>query len=205
MNATLKTSVIKGNSKLGEKDTWNVNLPPHIICNILNMPCFKEGCCYNFKAWRLWPAVRQSWMNNFNHYFDDPKQFFEDIISKIRNARKPPKWFRWQAAGEIPDQNYFNEMKRVAKLFPEIRFLVFTKRYDLSLIRIPANLQVVISAWPGVEIPEKLRRRFPIAWMFDGRETRRHRRLAECTNHCPTCRACWSLNRTKRDVAFHRH
>lgn len=201
----LKTSVVKGNVKLGKKGTWNVNLPPDVICRILNMPCWREGCCYNAKAWRLYPSVRKSWMNNWNHYTNSPVQFFDDIILKIKNARKPPKWFRWQAAGEIPDQRYFDGMKRVAKIFPEIRFLSFTKRYDLSLIRIPSNLQVVISAWPEMEIPAKLRRRFPVAWMRDGREIRRPRRLAKCTGHCPTCRACWSLSRTKRDVAFDRH
>jgi len=201
----LKTSVVKGNAKLGERDTWNVNLPPHVICKILNMPCFTEGCCYNFKAWRRYPRVRESWMNNCNHYFENPIQFFDDIIEKIQKARKPPKWFRWQAAGEIPDQEYFDGMKHVAKEFPEIRFLAFTKRYDLELIRIPSNLKIVISAWPGMEIPRKLRRRFPIAWMIDGRETRRTRRLVKCPGHCPTCRACWSLDRTKRDVAFPKH
>lgn len=197
------TSVSKGNIKLGEGDTWQVNINPHETCQ--DKPCYKEGLCYNFKAWRQWPSCRKSWSHNFNHYVDNPNGFFDDVIGKITRARKPPVWFRWQAAGEIVDQVYFDGMKRVAIACPDVKFLAFTKRYDLKLHRIPENLEVVISAWPGVEIPQHLRRRFPVAWMMDGRETRRTRKLAKCPGYCPKCRACWSLSRTKRDVAFIKH
>jgi len=197
------TSVVKGNMKLGERDTWNVNLNPHDTCK--DKPCYAEGCCYNFKACRLFPSVQKSWIHNFKHYMENPVEFFDDIIQKIKQAKKPPVWFRWQAAGEIPDQAYFEGMKRVARALPQVKFLAFTKQYHLKLHRIPENLQVVISAWPGIEIPRRLRRRFPVAWMFDGREKRRTRTLAKCSGHCPTCRACWSLSRTKRDVAFIKH
>jgi len=198
------TRVAKGNVKLGEGDTWNVNLPPIMVCQ--EKPCYKEGCCYNFKAWRLFPSTRKSWMFNWNHYANHPDKFFNDVIRRIKGARKPPKWFRWQAAGEIPDQRYLHGIKRVARECPEIKFLVFTKQFDLSFRNIPSNLQVVISAWPGIEIPKHLLRRFPVAWMIDGRETRKRRRKRfECKGHCPSCRVCWNLSDTKKDVAFNRH
>lgn len=200
------TSVVKGNVKMGENDTWNVNLPPHKVCT--ERQCFKEGCCYNFKAWRLFPSCRKSWLHNWNHYLTNPTKFFDDIIGKISRARKPPQWFRWQAAGEIPDQAYFEGMKRVSAMFPGIKFLAFTKNFDLSFRNIPENLQIVASAWPGIEIPENILRRFPIAWMVDDRETRhtrRRRAIAKCTGHCPSCRICWSLGKLEKDVAFLRH
>jgi len=196
-----KTRISKGNIKIGN-NTWNINLPPHKTCQ--KRACFKEECCYNFKAWRMFPSVRMAWDSNWNHYNEDKTQFFDDIILSLTRAKNPPKWFRWQAAGEIPDQEYFEGMKRVAVAFPEIKFLVFTKKYDLYFYNIPKNLNIVISAWPGMEIPRRLKRRFPIAWMIDGRETRKPKNGFECPGHCPECRACWSLSKGK-DVIFHRH
>ena len=199
-----KTAIVKGNIKLGEGNTWNVNLPPIMTCQ--DMPCYKEGCCYNGKAWRLWPSVRKSWMNNWNHYKENPVKFFNDIILRIRRAKKPPKFFRWHAAGEIPDQNYYDGMVMVAELFPHIKFLAFTKNYSLAWGIIPKNFQVVISAWPGVRLPKVLRDRFPVAWMEDGREKRYKRNPVACSGFCPTCRhACWGLSKMKRDVVFPRH
>jgi hypothetical protein len=196
-------SITKGNMKLGEKETWNINLPPHLSCK--DKPCFKEGCCYNFKAWRQYPNVRESWGHNSDLYSSSPKKYFDSVIDKIKKATKPPKFFRWHAAGEIPDQEYFRGIKRVAREFPKIKFLCFTKQYHLYFREIPENLQVIISAWPGLDIPKSLRKRFPVAWMMDGRENRKPRNPVECPGHCPSCRACWNLSKMKRDVVFHKH
>ena len=200
------TSVVKGNIKLGEGDTWNVNLPPILTCK--DKPCYTEGKCYNLKAWNLYPSAQKSWLFNWNHYNSHPDKFFSDIVRKIKNARKPPQWFRWQSSGEIPDQRYLHGIKRVARECPEVKFLVFTKRYDLSFRNIPSNLQVIASAWPGFNIPKHILRRFPVAWMNDGRETRqkaRRRQKVDCPGYCPSCRICWSLSDKKRDVVFHLH
>jgi len=203
MIPTAATLISKGNMKIGEKKTWNINLAPTKTCQ--DKPCFKEGCCYAMKALRLYPQTRYAWNFNFEHYSENPKYFFSDIAKAIQSAKNKPKWFRWHSAGEIPDQNYFLGIKRIARMFPKIKFLVFTKKYDLTFRLIPSNLQVVISAWPGIEIPKNLRKRFPIAWMVDGRETRTPKNGFECPGYCPTCRACWSLSKTKKDVIFHKH
>lgn len=198
-----KLSVSKGNMKLGS--IWNLNLPPCQMCQ--GRPCYNEGCCYNKKAWDLYPSVRTSWSRNWNYYKQFPNKFFKTISQKIKASKNPPKHFRWHAAGDIPDQKYFVGMKRIAREFPEIKFLVYTKNYNLIFRDIPKNLQVVISAWPGVELKKSLRR-FPVAWMLDGRETRhtnRKRKTVSCPGSCEKCKSCWNLSKVNKDVIFKKH
>lgn len=193
-----------GNKKLGKKSTWNINLPPHLTC--MNRKCFTEGCCYNLKAWRLFPTVKISWVKNWLFYIENSTKYFDEIINKIHRAKKLPEFFRWHASGDIPNQAYFDGMKRVAYICSEVKFLVFTKNFDLIFKGIPKNLEIIISAWPGVKLPPHLRRRFPIAWFIDGRETRKTtKKVVDCPGKCDECRICWNLSERKKHVAFHKH
>ena len=197
-------SLQRGNRKLGKNKTWNINLPPHLIC--IGRKCFEEGCCYNFKAWRLYPSTKLSWVKNWLLFFNDSETYFDHIIGRIQRSTKPLKYFRWQAAGDIPNQIYLEGMKRVARSCPNTKFLVFTKNFDLTFKEIPKNLEIAISAWPGVKLPKHLRARFPVAWFIDGRETRYGRKeVIDCPGQCEKCRKCWNLSKTNKDVKFLKH
>jgi hypothetical protein len=137
--------------------------------------------------------------------------FFAGITERI--ADRCPELFRWHVSGDCPDWNYFCEVVEVARLVKRTRFLMFTKRYDFlsRLIEIGINLEdfapnltVVASAWPDLEMPEVVRRAFPVAWMQDGREHRIRGHVTPCMSNCEKCQACWGL-KAGHGVLFNLH
>ena len=156
------------------------------------------------KFYRIRKTVKNAWDNNFELLKTDREKYFQDIkdfLSKSR--RKPYHFFRWHVSGDIMDQDYLENMKGIAKEYPDMNFLAFTKRYDLDFSDLPKNLAVVFSAWPDWPLPEHS---LPVAWMQDGTETRYDEdKTLECPGNCETCGMCWSLKKIDRDVIFHKH
>lgn len=198
----MKVKLSRGNKKLGKRKTLTINLSPIGTCQ--GMPCFNSGECYCLKAIRQYKNVRAIWMDNYLGWFFNPDNFFKTIEEEIK--KRKPKFFRWHSAGEIPSQDYFERMKKIAKDNPKTSFLCYTKRYDLVFGIIPKNLQIIISAYPGIKIKKSLRRRFPIAWFIDGdRENRKLGICVKCPGYCPDCRICWNLSTLDKNVIFKKH
>jgi hypothetical protein len=180
-----------------------VNLSPVATCQ--GMPCLNKGC-YSMKAYRLYPQAKESWNHNVAMVEKDIVAFFDSIISHLNKGHQ--KYFRWHAAGEIPSQEYFNQMIRAALECPQIKFLVFTKKYKLDFSKAPKNLKVIISSWPGLKFAKgqlSPKRSSPIAWMEDGTDPRIKRWAKNqrvCPGSCKTCKACWTSN---KDVIFYKH
>ena len=187
--------ISRGNTKIGK--TANVSLPPIVTC-VPGVPCTKK--CYALKAYRMYPDVRAAWDGNLRILRRARGRFFAEIGSYL--GRKAPQYFRWHVAGEIVDQDYYERMKKLARLFPDTKFRVFTKRFSLDFRGRPRNLSVGLSMWPGMKLPRKA---LPKAWMQDGTETRIPRDAIECPKDCSSCRVCWELHELKRDVWFHEH
>jgi len=114
-----------------------------------------------------------------------------------------PAFFRWHVSGDCPDRLYAKMVVIIARNFPETKFLIFTKRYDWFKGRLPANLSVVFSCWPGLELPKS--RSIPRAYMQDGTETRVNGSELECPGNCETCGMCWSLKKAGKNVVFEKH
>lgn len=193
----------KGNTKLGKIP--QVNLSPVMTCK--KMPCLTSGC-YSMKGYKQYPSCRTSWTANVKEFLSSPDKFFQDIMEKLQR-KKNRDFFRWHSAGEIPNNEYFEGMKKVASVFPKTRFLVFTKKYGINTDDLPGNLTIVFSTWPNLKIPEKIKRSFPIAWMEDGTQKRRIQENAKmpfvCMGDCRLCKVCWFLNERKHDVIFPKH
>ena len=198
--------ISRGNMKLD--NTRNISLPPVYTC--AGFPCLEKGC-YAMKAWRLYPSTRISWSDNLQFFNLNPDGFFDKIVEKIKRMKKNKKYFRWHTGGEIPNQNYFDGMVRVALALPKVKFLVFTKRYHLNFLEAPKNLEVIPSSWPGLKIPHKKIRKqgLSVAWMKDGNDARRIsenvRDGYECPGSCKRCRFCWSASKHGRDIIFKKH
>ena len=68
------------------------------------------------------------------------------------------QFFRWHVSGEIIDSDYFARMVAIAEHCQNTRFLAFTKKYSAvnDFIAaggtIPANLKVIFSAAPDLEM-----------------------------------------------------
>jgi hypothetical protein len=138
-----------------------------------------------------------------------PDGYFRAIADYL--ARHPSRFFRWHVSGDVVDARYWEGMLSLAYGCPQTRFLAFTKRVDILspdvVDVVPENLSLVISAWPGFDIPQGFAQRFPIAWMRDRRDPdpRIPAGALECPGNCESCGMCWSLARIGRDVVFDKH
>ena len=193
-----------GNMKLGSIP--NISLPPIKSC-LKGVPCGKD--CYAMKAYRNYPNVRKRWDSNLALYKASVSDYFSSITQWLQ-SHKQTRFFRWHVAGDIQDMDYLVNMIWIAEDFPDIKFLVFTKRHDLLQLlgtdnrTRASNLTLIASMWPGFGDLRKLRN-FRKAWMQDGTEKHIPKTALICPGSCEGCGACFSLGQTKHDVVFHKH
>lgn len=204
MNIKISTT----NSKLGFQIP-SISLAPQCSCR-KDAPCAKG--CYGKKGNFTYKQVQQSQQNNYNLYISNPKAYFNEIISYLNDALISYKYFRWHTVGDIVDEKYFNGMIETAKKCKQVKFLCFTKKFDIvnNFIKnggiIPKNLKIVYSAWNKsfkVDNPFNL----PIAYVFFKKQEMNPEipELAiPCGGHCPECLACWNL-KNGQSVFFNQH
>lgn len=193
----MKLSISPGNSKTGKIPS--VSLPPGITCtNEARRSCFKRGC-YAVKLARIYPNVKRAWDNNLELWRTDPADY-ESQLSKYL-SRHHPSFFRWHVSGDIPNRRYWDMMLRLALAFPETRFLAFTKRIEYASYygKLPPNLSLVYSCWPGNDIPAN---GIPLTFLTSDPALPADAR--PCPGNCETCGLCWSL-RKGESVAFKKH
>jgi hypothetical protein len=145
------------------------------------------------------PSVKKSWDSNLTLAKTDHKRYFGMVREYLDKWK--PEFFRWHVSGDILNQRYLNNMVSIARNYPEIKFLTFTKMHQLRYTDLPDNLTIVFSAWPGMPVPSGL----PIAWLQDGTETRVPDNALHCPGNCENCGMCWNLDRIGRDVVFNKH
>jgi hypothetical protein len=194
------------NSKLGDKIP-SLNLPT-TVCRA-NAPC-KKGC-YAMKGNWLFKNVVNSLQSNLDHFLQDSKGFFDDIINYINNDDITYKFFRWFSSGDIVNQTFLNGMVRVAERCKQTKFLCFTKKYELineylNVAELPKNLKIVLSAWDKdfkVDNPHNL----PMTYI-NFKDQTRNADIPEfaipCVGTCSKCKACWSLKKGQ-SVYFNQH
>lgn len=123
----MEARVFLKNSKMGK--VMHISLPPIESCPS-DAPCAVG--CYAMKAWRMYKACRAAWTGNLSMWKEAAITYEQDIINAIAKRKtKDPILFRWHMAGDIPDARYLNMMMRIARRFPAVKFLAFTKRYQL--------------------------------------------------------------------------
>jgi len=176
----------------------NISLSPEITCGA-EMPCFNDGCYARAIVNRnRIPALQ--WAENAVLAREDPDLFFEYVRSYLQMLKSTH--FRWHVGGDIPSQKYLNGIRTIAREFPKIRFLCFTKKHSLDFRRLPTNLSIVLSMWPGWGNPRK---KMPRAWVQDGTETRIPDTAMHCSGNCQDCKICWYLKTLDHDVWFYKH
>jgi hypothetical protein len=145
-------------------------------------------------------VVKDHWDENWAYYREDPVGYFRDIYTAIRTRQYP--FFRWHVGGDIPDYQYLAYMIHLAHALPQVKFLTYTKRYELNFANfpiIPENIVFVMSCWPGYPLPS-INTDLPRFWVQDGRETRIPEDAFECPGKCETCRKCWNLKKGENVV-----
>jgi len=194
----VKLHISKGNMKLGKIP--NISLPPAVTCRP-KVPCAKQ--CYAQKAMRLYPSVRKAWLENWQFLQAyGAAQYFIAIETWLREHR--PTHFRWHVSGDMPDVAYAEWVMQTARIFPDIKFMMFTKRWDLLPLgeKIPDNFSIILSMWPGLRNPKGFDD-FPRAWLsIDKRRPNFH---FKCPGRCDECYKCWDIVKLGYDVVFDLH
>lgn len=188
----MRVHISEGNMKMGKVPS--VSLLPIVTCRE-DAPCIRE--CYAQKAIRRrdpWIA----WAENTAMALNDTERYFKAIWCWLR--RYEPSMFRWHVGGDIPDEEYLVYMKDIATRLPDTKFLVFTKKYDMPFYRTLGNLQVIYSAWPGLEVPPRDGHR--VAWLEDD-ERRPSKGVHMCKGSCDECQYCFGP--LEKDVVLRRH
>ena len=186
-------AISRGNSKLGKIP--NISLPPIKACGNCKA-CAPD--CYALKSYKQYKNVRQSWDENYKLALSEPGQYFAMIRDYLDvPKRKKLTMFRWHTSGDILDGVYFLNMIDIARDYPGVKFLCFTKMYSiinraLDGESLPDNLEIIFSAWSGLDMDNP--HDIPVAYVQDGNETRVPDNALECPGNCDTCGLCWSLS-----------
>lgn len=182
-------------SKLG-KHIGTVNLPPAFTCR-KGAPCVKG--CYAREGRFSFSNVKTSLQRNYDAYKKDPAKFFAVIEAQL--LRNSFAYFRWHSSGDIPDERYLEGMCELANKHPEIKFLCFTKQYEIVNTYLdshekPDNLILVLSNWGEFicDNPHNL----PTAWVrFKTKPCNIPENARECNGNCADCiiteDSCWDM------------
>ena len=203
----MQVKISTTNSKLSGQIP-SVNLPPIKTCRY-DAPC--KHLCYATKGHFLYSNVKESHIHNLACFVDNPQKYFDDIIEFL-NGLVSYRYFRYHSSGDIINDEYFKGMVRVAKKCKSVKFLCFTKKFEIvnrylaTGAKIPSNLHIVFSAWDKnflIENPYN----FPMTFV-DFKDKSKNPDIPElaipCSGNCPECLACWSLKKGQ-SVVFHQH
>ena len=195
-----------GNTKLGSQ-ICGLSMPPVTTCR-KNAPCQKG--CYACKGHQQFSSVLGTYLKNLRLYNENATDFFEQVEFFLK--RSGYRYMRFFDSGDIPDANFFNCMVKLAKHFPDKKFMAFTKKYEIpnDFIKkggvIPTNLTIIFSAWDKnwkIDNPYN----FPVAYVdFKKSELNPEfpANVKDCDGHCSTCYKCWHLQEGE-SVVFHQH
>lgn len=199
----VNVKISQGNSKLGKIPS--VSLPAGLTCR---GDCECRTKCYAMRLERLRPSVREAYRHNYNLLTSNQNTYWREVEASIMMSR----FFRFHVSGDIPDEQYLENMVVVAHRNPHCEILCFTKKYSiinkfLKTNVLPNNLHLILSAWKGLlmenpfELPEAHVR------YRDG-STTAGPNAHECSGNCSECAVtdggCWKLKRGEQ-VIFNEH
>ena len=200
------------NSKL--KSIPSFNLLPGITCSKESCGhCLREGCYAVKNAFRCGynydkNSTLRAWSENTWQAMHELPELYVSLYDWLAKHRNTIKLFRVHSSGDFFSVDYALMWFALGKAFPEIRFLAFTKQWDVirqvAFYNLP-NFSVVLSGWTGIAIPDDLRKYYRCAWCDDGIENRIPDDAMECPGDCEQCGLCWYLNEIGRDTKFTKH
>jgi hypothetical protein len=186
-----------GNTKIGSVP--NLSLTPGESC-VKGVPCLGEGC-YALSSYKRFKHVKAAWDGNLEFYKEDPDKFFFELDLYLKKKR--PERFRLFVGGDFPDESFYLRFLQVAEKNSATTFLCFTKRYEYNYKTKPDNLQIILSVWPGFDLPGN--GLLPWAWLDE--DTRRPDNThLRCCGNCTDCdHKCWDFVSIEVPVVFPKH
>jgi hypothetical protein len=115
--------------------------------SVVNRACLLRG--------RYGKNIRASWGANLEFLQADRAGFFADLARYLKRSK--PRFFRYHIGGDFIDADHLLRALNLAREFPEIRFLAFSKRFEIfppDPHLIPPSFALIASAWDGgAELP----------------------------------------------------
>lgn len=203
-NGFCRVSISNGNVKMGE-------IPSGSILPLLSCPdCCRHTCgpdCYAAKIANLRPSVLKAYARNMAILIYKPEIFWTAIDAACKMSR----FFRFNVAGEILNNEYFRHVISTARNNPGTEILIFTKRYNIVNAwiaengQLPENLHVLFSGWTNLE-PENPYN-LPETNVFDNENPPAEKWIL-CGGNCQTCACrgtgCWTV-KNGETIAFKKH
>ncbi|MBR6840182.1 MAG: hypothetical protein IKM82_06280 [Oscillospiraceae bacterium] len=209
-------SINNGNGKTGP-GCATISMPVHETCRH-DAPCYLCKVCYCLKGRQCFANVLGAYKRNYRLYKQNPERFKEMVIAILKCSGLP--LCRWNDSGELVDKEYFLLTVDVAKALPDIKFLCYTKKYD------------IVNEWldEGNQFPENYTMRFsylgkdwevpnphnlPVAYIdFTDKSLNPDipRNAFKCQGNateddlehtCTACKMCW--NKRVHSVVFAQH
>ena len=196
MKKRLEPHISTGNDKMGAIPSFS--LPSGVTCSALACKTCHKDCYARYMELRF-KTVRQSYAWNYDMVTKNMEKCHE-WLNWWFDSPNAPRLFRIHVSGDFFSLEYWWMWLHIAKKHPGTKFMAFTKQFDVVIVsaimgNIPDNLVLIASAWPGVDLPEWVERRLPIAYMQDGTETRIPENAHHCNGDCSgECSAyCWTM------------
>jgi len=172
--------ISKHNTKLGSIPSISLN--PFITCG--DLICKED--CYAINIIKHYPHVKHQWTQNYLEYKYNSSLFFQFIYRWIIKSKI--KYFRWHVGGECSDIKYLKNVILMAERIKNVRFLLYTKRYDwVDNINIPDNLSIILSMHPYIKEP-----RTNLPKTFIRGDLRAPKESFICNKLCINCLYCWN-------------
>lgn len=220
-------SIADNNSKLGAIPNTSL-LPGRDCLNFKN--CIDK--CYAVPIVKQYKNTKLAWSNNGKVLRDNPESYFNQVRSFFDKKRVLPGMYRIHVSGDFISQSHVNGWIDIARDYPTVKFMAFTKSYALNFDNRPDNLEIIFSVFPDTKLAEsknnsgelytskiaddnnnwhKIPHDIRLAWLDNGKESRMPENTFNCpavknkTIKCATCKTCWSLSASGNDVKFTEH
>jgi len=188
------------NSKLDDS-VYIFNLPALYTCLGSTKWCRKR--CYAQHHQRMFNAVMKS---RVSHWTASLEKDFVDKISEELEAGRP-KLVRIHESGDFYSKCYYNKWIRIAKKFPKIKFLAFTKNHHLDFSKAPKNFAIRFSIdyTSDLKIVKTIKKTVRKAYVLDklGNITSDGFTCKKTEKYCgDKCTFCWD---SEEDVGLPEH
>lgn len=190
-----------GNSKLG--NIVNINLPAIVTCRE-DAPCKKD--CYACKGMYCWKNVKNRYKLNLEAFLEDKERTKQEILEQL-----PSMGFcRVHSSGDFVNLEYLNMLVEIAKTATEVKFMAFTKKYELvnewikENGKLPENFKIIFSSWYDgwtFDNPYDL----PVSHVYNDKiDNKVPESALPCPGKCDKCFMCWKLG-SGESVVFNKH
>lgn len=164
--------------------------------------------CYAQKAEQLFPRVLAKRENNL--LLSKSADFVSVLGVEIASCIFMP-YIRIHESGDFYNQEYLNKWFLLCKMFPEKKFLAFTKCFHLDYSKKPKNMNLYYSIWADTDTSKiknnKIKKAITVVdfkWAIkEGLDKVIDiKKAVPCSGHCDKCLICFE---NKSSVYFHVH